>query len=83
MSNSEDKTHFGFQTVSSEEKASRVRNVFTNVAQKYDVMNDCMSLGLHRIWKDYTVARMGICDCIVFPDTMQARLYSRTYGNLR
>ncbi|KAG9262037.1 2-methoxy-6-polyprenyl-1,4-benzoquinol methylase, mitochondrial [Astyanax mexicanus] len=45
-------THFGFETVSEGEKAERVYKVFESVAQKYDVMNDAMSLGIHRLWKD-------------------------------
>lgn len=49
-------THFGFQTVDEQEKAQRVRGVFDSVASKYDVMNDLMSMGLHRAWKAYTVA---------------------------
>ena len=53
-------THFGYQTVSEEDKAARVRGVFASVAQKYDVMNDLMSGGLHRAWKAYAVARSGI-----------------------
>jgi demethylmenaquinone methyltransferase/2-methoxy-6-polyprenyl-1,4-benzoquinol methylase len=48
-------THFGFQTVDEREKARRVRGVFDSVAPSYDVMNDLMSLGLHRAWKAYTV----------------------------
>lgn len=48
-------THFGFQTVEEQEKARRVRGVFDSVAPRYDVMNDLMSLGLHRAWKAYTV----------------------------
>ena len=48
-------THFGFQTVDEQEKAKRVRSVFDSVAPKYDVMNDLMSAGLHRIWKRYTI----------------------------
>lgn len=48
-------THFGFQTVDEQEKASKVRQVFDSVAPKYDVMNDLMSVGLHRAWKAYTV----------------------------
>ena len=52
----EAKTHFGFETVAEAEKAQRVRGVFDAVASKYDVMNDLMSLGLHRAWKAYTVA---------------------------
>ena len=49
-------THFGFQTVDESQKATRVRGVFDSVASKYDVMNDLMSMGLHRAWKAYTVA---------------------------
>nr|WP_309503704.1 bifunctional demethylmenaquinone methyltransferase/2-methoxy-6-polyprenyl-1,4-benzoquinol methylase UbiE [uncultured Roseovarius sp.] len=45
-------THFGFQTVPEAEKAGRVRGVFGSVASKYDVMNDAMSMGIHRVWKD-------------------------------
>lgn len=49
-------THFGFETVDETQKAARVRGVFDSVASKYDVMNDLMSMGLHRAWKAYTVA---------------------------
>jgi demethylmenaquinone methyltransferase/2-methoxy-6-polyprenyl-1,4-benzoquinol methylase len=49
-------THFGYETVDESQKASRVRGVFDSVAAKYDVMNDLMSMGLHRAWKAYTVA---------------------------
>ncbi|XP_051981915.1 2-methoxy-6-polyprenyl-1,4-benzoquinol methylase, mitochondrial-like [Xyrauchen texanus] len=45
-------THFGFETVPEEDKAERVYKVFESVAKKYDVMNDAMSLGIHRLWKD-------------------------------
>lgn len=45
-------THFGFQEIPEAEKAGRVRGVFGSVASKYDVMNDAMSLGIHRVWKD-------------------------------
>lgn len=48
-------THFGFQTVDEREKARHVRGVFDSVASRYDVMNDLMSMGLHRAWKAYTV----------------------------
>ena len=50
------RTHFGYEQVPLAEKARRVRGVFDAVAEKYDVMNDLMSLGLHRVWKSYTVA---------------------------
>lgn len=49
------KTHFGFESVEEQDKARRVRGVFDSVAPKYDVMNDLMSMGLHRAWKAYTV----------------------------
>ncbi len=53
MTDSDDKTtHFGFETVQEADKAGRVRGVFSSVASKYDVMNDVMSGGIHRIWKD-------------------------------
>jgi demethylmenaquinone methyltransferase/2-methoxy-6-polyprenyl-1,4-benzoquinol methylase len=49
------KTHFGFESVEEREKARRVRGVFDSVAPRYDMMNDLMSMGLHRAWKAYTV----------------------------
>ncbi len=48
-------THFGFEQVPEQEKAARVRSVFASVARKYDVMNDLMSLGMHRLWKAFAV----------------------------
>ena len=45
-------THFGFETVPESEKAGRVKGVFGSVASKYDIMNDVMSFGIHRLWKD-------------------------------
>lgn len=48
-------THFGFRTVDEREKAQRVRSVFDSVAPNYDLMNDLMSAGLHRVWKRYTL----------------------------
>ncbi len=53
-------THFGFSKVPEEAKASRVRDVFDRVADRYDVMNDLMSLGLHRAWKAFAVALSGV-----------------------
>jgi demethylmenaquinone methyltransferase/2-methoxy-6-polyprenyl-1,4-benzoquinol methylase len=52
-------THFGFQMVDEAEKAERVRRVFDSVALRYDIMNDLMSGGLHRLWKAYTLAVSG------------------------
>jgi demethylmenaquinone methyltransferase/2-methoxy-6-polyprenyl-1,4-benzoquinol methylase len=53
-------THFGFETVAEEEKAKKVAGVFTSVASKYDVMNDLMSVGLHRLWKRYAISVSGV-----------------------
>lgn len=50
--NNQSTTHFGFKTVPEHEKAGRVQGVFNSVASKYDIMNDVMSLGIHRVWKD-------------------------------
>ncbi|MBQ0957407.1 bifunctional demethylmenaquinone methyltransferase/2-methoxy-6-polyprenyl-1,4-benzoquinol methylase UbiE [Ideonella sp. 4Y11] len=55
-------THFGFQTVDEAAKASKVKGVFDSVASKYDIMNDLMSMGLHRAWKAYTVAVANLKD---------------------
>ena len=53
-------THFGFETVQEEDKVHKVAGVFHSVAAKYDVMNDLMSAGLHRVWKAVTIAHAGI-----------------------
>ena len=53
-------THFGFETVKADEKAERVRTVFDSVASKYDVMNDLMSFGIHRLWKHIAVDLAGV-----------------------
>jgi len=53
-------THFGFETVDENDKAKRVAGVFTSVAGKYDVMNDLMSAGLHRVWKRFAVSISGV-----------------------
>jgi len=53
-------THFGFQTVPEADKANKVAAVFESVAARYDVMNDLMSAGLHRIWKAFTVSRAAV-----------------------
>lgn len=52
---SDDKTHFGFEKVSFQEKAEKVANVFHSVAPRYDLMNDLMSLGIHRLWKKIAI----------------------------
>ena len=55
MSDSDKQTHFGYQTVNESEKAGRVAQVFHSVAKNYDLMNDVMSGGLHRLWKHFTI----------------------------
>lgn len=54
------KTHFGYKTVEEEQKVNEVAKVFHSVANKYDVMNDLMSLGVHRLWKRFAVSVSGI-----------------------
>jgi len=53
-------THFGYETVSVQEKTGRVREVFNSVAPRYDLMNDLMSVGMHRLWKRFTLSRTGL-----------------------
>ena len=53
--NEQDTTHFGFEQVATADKQRRVREVFDSVANRYDLMNDLMSMGLHRVWKRFTV----------------------------
>ncbi|VFP88534.1 bifunctional demethylmenaquinone methyltransferase/2-methoxy-6-polyprenyl-1,4-benzoquinol methylase UbiE [Candidatus Erwinia haradaeae] len=53
-------THFGYKTVYKEEKTNLVSNVFHSVASRYDLMNDIMSLGMHRIWKCFTIQHSGV-----------------------
>ncbi len=55
-----DKTHFGYEQVAPEDKARRVRGVFDSVAGKYDLMNDLMSAGLHRLWKRFAVEASAV-----------------------
>ncbi len=57
---SDNTTHFGYQTVATEDKADLVRGVFDSVASRYDIMNDLMSAGLHRLWKRYTIDQAAV-----------------------
>jgi demethylmenaquinone methyltransferase / 2-methoxy-6-polyprenyl-1,4-benzoquinol methylase len=57
---SDKETHFGFQSVKEAEKQKKVGEVFHSVAQKYDIMNDVMSAGMHRLWKRFTVNTSGV-----------------------
>lgn len=58
-SESTETTSFGFKEVKIEEKQKEVNKVFNNVAEKYDVMNDIMSFGLHRVWKNYLIEEIN------------------------
>jgi demethylmenaquinone methyltransferase / 2-methoxy-6-polyprenyl-1,4-benzoquinol methylase len=60
MQNENNTTHFGFKTVAENEKQKKVGEVFHSVAQKYDVMNDVMSAGMHRLWKRFAVDTSGV-----------------------
>jgi demethylmenaquinone methyltransferase / 2-methoxy-6-polyprenyl-1,4-benzoquinol methylase len=60
MSSDEPTTDFGYQRVDIDEKAERVRQVFASVADNYDLMNDLMSLGVHRLWKRFTLGQTGL-----------------------
>ncbi|HEY5714881.1 MAG TPA: bifunctional demethylmenaquinone methyltransferase/2-methoxy-6-polyprenyl-1,4-benzoquinol methylase UbiE [Psychromonas sp.] len=61
MSNTaENTTHFGFKTVQEDKKADLVANVFHSVAAKYDIMNDVLSMGIHRVWKRFTIDCSGV-----------------------
>jgi demethylmenaquinone methyltransferase/2-methoxy-6-polyprenyl-1,4-benzoquinol methylase len=55
-----EQTHFGFETVSERDKSRKVGDVFSSVARKYDIMNDLMSLGLHRLWKTFAINASGV-----------------------
>ena len=59
-SNSTDTTHFGYEEVQRKDKASRVAGVFHSVASNYDVMNDVMSMGIHRLWKRFAIEMSGV-----------------------
>ena len=67
-------THFGYQRVAEADKSARVADVFDSVSKNYDVMNDLMSLGMHRLWKAFTI-RQSQCA----PRTKGAR-YRRRHG---
>src|ERR1700742_3790334 len=60
MADTEPTVDFGFEKVAAADKAGRVRSVFESVAGKYDVMNDLMSLGAHRLWKHFTLSLTGL-----------------------
>ncbi|MCX7124033.1 MAG: bifunctional demethylmenaquinone methyltransferase/2-methoxy-6-polyprenyl-1,4-benzoquinol methylase UbiE [Gammaproteobacteria bacterium] len=85
----EKKTHFGYEDVSWQEKQSRVNQVFSSVAKRYDVMNDLMSLGLHRLWKDEAVRMLSpqegetILDLAGGTGDLSKRILKRMHGRGR
>lgn len=81
-----DTTHFGYTTVSAGDKAGLVRDVFDSVASRYDVMNDLMSAGLHRLWKRHTIDQAAVKPGNVVLDLAGgtgdlAREFARRVGN--
>ncbi len=60
MDKNQNMTHFGYRQVPAEQKAQHVAQVFHSVASRYDVMNDLMSMGIHRIWKRFTIEMSGV-----------------------
>jgi len=60
QNHSDNTTHFGYSTVDTEEKVTKVAEVFHSVASKYDMMNDLMSMGVHRLWKRLTIEKSGV-----------------------
>ena len=82
---SDNTTHFGYRRVAADDKAGLVRDVFDSVASRYDIMNDLMSAGLHRLWKRYTVAQAAARPGDVILDLAGgtgdlARAFSRKVG---
>ncbi|MDH3350168.1 MAG: class I SAM-dependent methyltransferase, partial [Gammaproteobacteria bacterium] len=57
---SAESTHFGYKNVPVDEKADHVKGVFDSVASRYDIMNDLMSAGMHRLWKRHTVDQAAV-----------------------
>ena len=81
-----DTTHFGYTTVATGDKAGLVRDVFESVASRYDVMNDLMSAGLHRLWKRHTIDQAAVKPGNVVLDLAGgtgdlAREFARRVGN--
>ena len=62
MAKYDKKTHFGFKEINEKDKAGMVRNVFSSVASKYDIMNDVMSMGIHRLWKNAMMDWLSPCN---------------------
>ncbi len=74
------KTHFGYKEVDIEEKAKHVGGVFSSVASSYDVMNDAMSMGLHRLWKQRALTRAAILQCTPGQDVPAGKNSPRNPG---
>ena len=72
MADSDRTVDFGFEKVAAADKAERVRAVFASVAGKYDVMNDLMSFGAHRLWKRFTLSLTGLVS--LMSDCMEGQI---------
>jgi hypothetical protein len=76
------KTHFGFEEVNESDKNRRVKDVFSSVASQYDLMNDLMSGGLHRVWKHIadrgTASHLGFVECRVWESLLTVWLTSQS-----
>ena len=68
MGNKNKKTHFGYQEVNEADKSKYVGEVFTSVAKNYDIMNDAMSFGMHRLWKKILVELAAVSEKDVILD---------------
>jgi demethylmenaquinone methyltransferase/2-methoxy-6-polyprenyl-1,4-benzoquinol methylase len=81
-------THFGFTTIAEDEKTARVKDVFASVASRYDLMNDLMSAGLHRLWKNHFVnkvhagAKAALLDVAGGTGDIAHRLHQKTGANV-
>ena len=71
------KTHFGFKEVDRDQKSNLVKDIFSNVAKKYDLMNDLMSAGTHRLWKN------NMINCIDFFDNIKRSIKKIFYSGSR
>ena len=88
MGNKNKKTHFGYQEVNEADKSKYVGEVFTSVAKNYDIMNDAMSFGMHRLWKKILVELAAVGEKDVILDIASgtgdiAKLISKEYPNTK
>ena len=73
------KTHFGFKEVDRDQKSNLVKDIFSNVAKKYDLMNDLMSAGTHRLWKNNMINCIDFFDNIKIIDKYSFFFYNKKF----